>query len=285
MLCLKKRAVIQQMIGVLMQRPVFTPPTPTENNLPAPRGSRMTAAAPTPRAPLPVTRPLTPSEFNTALVHLYRGEVTRSNTWRMRLDGTTNWAVLTTGATLSFAFSSPSNTPVMILLNSLLIMFFLFIEARRYRFYDLWRTRVRVMETEFFADMLAPQHETDQSQEHWRELLAKDLIEPHFNISLWEAMGRRMRRNYMWIFALLVLSWVVKISIHPTVITSFREFYLRAAVGPLPSWFVLTVGVLFNLGLLILGLSSTRVMEFGGEILSRSEARDKMGAGSNETST
>src|ERR1044072_7927445 len=53
----------------------------------------------------PSVRPLTPTEFNTAMVHLYRGEVGRANTWRMRLDGTTNWAVLTTGATLSFAFS------------------------------------------------------------------------------------------------------------------------------------------------------------------------------------
>src|SRR3712207_6399029 len=105
---------------------------------------------------LPTTRPLTPSEFNTALVHLYRGEVTRANTWRARLDGTTNWAVLTTGATLSFAFSNPSNTHVMILINSLLIGFFLFIEARRYRYYDLWRARERLMVTEFFSGLLVP---------------------------------------------------------------------------------------------------------------------------------
>jgi len=268
-----------------MQRPVFTPPTPTEttHHPTVPRGPRLTAAAPTPRAPLPVTRPMTPTEFNTALVHLYRGEVTRANTWRMRLDGTTNWAVLTTGATLSFAFSSPNNTPVMILLNSLLIMFFLFIEARRYRFYDLWRTRVRVMETEFFADMLAPQPDTADGKEHWRELLAKDLMEPHFNISLWDAMSRRLRRNYMWIFVLLALSWVIKVGIHPTVALSFNEFYHRVAVGPFPGWLMLAFGALFNLGLIILALSSTKVLDIGGEILSRSEARDKMGAGVSET--
>ena len=39
-----------------------------------------------------------PAEFNTAMVHFYRGEVQRGNTWRTRLDNTTNWAVLTTGA-------------------------------------------------------------------------------------------------------------------------------------------------------------------------------------------
>src|ERR1041385_2662341 len=59
------------------------------------------------QAPRPVRRPPpTPSEFNTAMAHFYRGEITRANTWRNRLDTTTNWAVLATGATPSFAFSS-----------------------------------------------------------------------------------------------------------------------------------------------------------------------------------
>lgn len=259
-----------------MQRPTFRPPVPSE--LPQ-RGPRVTMAAPIPRAPLPVTRPLTPNEFNTALVHLYRGEVIRANTWRTRLDGTTNWAVLTTGATLSFAFSSSSNTPVMILLNSVLILFFLFIEARRYRFYDVWRTRVRLMETEFFADMLAPSPDTsaDENAVHWRELLAKDLIDPHFNISLIEAMSRRLRRNYMWIFGLLALSWIVKVGIHPTVATSFSEFYQRTAVGPIPAWGVLFFGALFNGGLIWLAFGSSGVGQ-SGEISSRDEARDKMGS-------
>lgn len=258
-----------------MKSPSFRPPP--ESPLPPIRPARLAPVIPAPRTQLPSTRPLTPSEFNTALVHLYRGEVTRANTWRMRLDGTTNWAVLTTGATLSFAFSSPNNTPLMILVNSLLILFFLFIEARRYRFYDLWRTRVRVMETEFFADMLAPQPDEAPEGEHWRELLSMDLIEPHFNISLWEAMGRRLRRNYMWIFGLLALSWLVKIGIHPVVATSFEQFFFRAAVGPLPAWFVWAFGVLFNGWLIIMAATTGHVINFGGEILSRSEARDKLG--------
>src|SRR3712207_3382430 len=123
---------------------------------PRPLSMPPASAQPAQPAALPTARPLTPSEFNTALVHLYRGEVSRANTWRTRLDGTTNWAVLTTGATLSFAFSSQNNTHVMILLNSLLIGFFLFIEARRYRYYDLWRARERLMVTEFFSGLLVP---------------------------------------------------------------------------------------------------------------------------------
>lgn len=35
---------------------------------------------------------LQPSEFNTAMVHMFRAEIARANTWRQRLDTTTNWA-------------------------------------------------------------------------------------------------------------------------------------------------------------------------------------------------
>ena len=83
-----------------------------------------------------------------ALAHLYRGEVTRSNTWRSRLDATTNWAVVTTGVALSYTFGAAGNTPVVILIVSLLVLLFLFIEARRYRYYELWTHRVRLLENE-----------------------------------------------------------------------------------------------------------------------------------------
>src|SRR5882757_10951346 len=71
---------------------------------PDPPGDKTSAA--TPAAQM---RHMSPAEFNTAMIHFYRGEIQRSNTWRNRLDTTTNWAVLTAGAALSLAFSSPSN--------------------------------------------------------------------------------------------------------------------------------------------------------------------------------
>lgn len=226
---------------------------------------------------LPAARPLTPGEFNTALVHLYRGEISRANTWRTRLDGTTNWAVLTTGATLSFAFSSPSNSHVMILLNSLLIGFFLYIEARRYRYYDLWRARIRLMETEFFADLLVS-NQNDPEGDNWRDLLAADLLQPHFSISLWEAMGRRLRRNYSWIFTVLVVSWLVKVWVHPTIAPDIETLIDRAAIGQIHGLVVLAVGVVFNGLLIALALSTTtRLNRFKfGENRSRAETRQRM---------
>lgn len=76
------------------------------------------------------------SEFVTAMVHLFRAEIQRANVWRQRLDTTTNWAVVSTGATLSIAFSQPDIHHGIIILNTLLVMWFLTIEARRYRYYQ-----------------------------------------------------------------------------------------------------------------------------------------------------
>ena len=94
-----------------------------------------------------------PSAFNTAditaLSHLYRGELYRSTVWRTRLDATTNWAVLTTGIALSLTFSSESASPLPLVLVGLLVTTFLFIEARRYRFFDFWRMRAHVLEVQF----------------------------------------------------------------------------------------------------------------------------------------
>ncbi len=86
-----------------------------------------------PQSPAALMRRMNPSEFNTAMIHFYRGEVQRSNTWRNRLDTTTNWAVITAGATLSFVFSSPNNPQFVIPINSILVVIFLLMEARRYR--------------------------------------------------------------------------------------------------------------------------------------------------------
>src|SRR5437764_8361033 len=58
----------------------------------------------------PALPPSQKLEFNAAeigaLAHLYRGEVYRSTVWRTRLDSTTNWAVVTTGAALSAQYGS-----------------------------------------------------------------------------------------------------------------------------------------------------------------------------------
>ncbi len=217
------------------------------------------------QSPMAMMRRMSAGEFNTAMIHFYRGEVQRSNTWRNRLDTTTNWAVLTAGATLSFVFSSPSNPHFVIPINSILVAIFLLMEARRYRYYEIWSSRVRVIETGYFAQLLAP--EGVPPDEAWAEHLAADLITPHFTITEWEAVGRRLRRNYLWIFALLALSWNLKVYLHPLPARDFTVFIERAMVGVVPGWMVFVVGVLFNAAILVFAIGTVRLREATGEVL------------------
>jgi uncharacterized membrane protein len=233
---------------------------------------RLRAAAPPEPAiserghtPAAQIRRMSPAEFNAAMIHFYRGEVQRSNTWRNRLDTTTNWAVLTAGATLSFVFSSQSNPHFVIPINSILVAIFLLMEARRYRYYEIWSSRVRVIETGYFAQILAP--ETVPLDEGWAEHLAADLITPHFTITEWEAVGRRLRRNYLWIFALLALSWNLKVYMHPLPARDFNAFIDRATVGIVPGWMVFVIGVIFNAAIAIFAIGTVRLREATGEVL------------------
>ena len=82
------------------------------------------------------------------LAHLYRGEVYRSTLWRSRLDQTTNLAVVTTGLALSLTFSGPLASPLPLILVGLLVVVFLLLESRRYRYFSVWRARCRLMETD-----------------------------------------------------------------------------------------------------------------------------------------
>src|SRR5258705_9928016 len=209
------------------------------------------------------------SEFNTAMIHFYRGEVQRSNTWRNRLDTTTNWAVITAGATLSFVFSSPSNPHFVIPINSILVAIFLVMEARRYRYYEIWSSRVRVLETGYFASLLDPGN--IPTDERWAQHLAADLITPHFTITEWESIGRRLRRNYLWIFALLALSWNLKVYLHPLPARDFNSFIDRATVGVVPGWMVFVVGVVFNAAIAIFAIGTLRLREATGEVLPKHE--------------
>src|SRR5437016_6703882 len=95
----------------------------------------------------------TPSEI-AALSHLYRGEVYRSTVWRTRLDSSTNWAVVTTGIALSATYASAEASPLPMVLVGLLVTVFLVFEARRYRYFNVWRARARLLETDFYAPML-----------------------------------------------------------------------------------------------------------------------------------
>lgn len=206
------------------------------------------------------------SEFVTAMVHFFRAEIQRANVWRQRLDTTTNWAVVVTGATLSIAFGQSTVHHSVILLNTLLVLWFLFIEARRYRYYELWSYRVRLMETDFYAAMLVPPFHPSPE---WAENLAENLLTPSFPISMWEAFGRRLRRNYYWIFLILLASWVAKIWLFPAAPVSVEEFMNRAAVGPVSGQIMIALGFAFYIFLAVFAIATVTMTRATGEVLPR----------------
>ena len=206
------------------------------------------------------------SEFVTAMVHLFRAEIQRANVWRQRLDTTTNWAVVSAGATLSIAFSQPNVHHGVIILNTLLTTWFLFIEARRYRYYELWSYRIRLMETDFYAAMLVPPFHPSPE---WAESLAENLLSPSFPISMWEAFGRRLRRNYLWIYGILGASWLAKSYLFPQPASSLAEFITRGDVGPIPGHLMITLGIIYYSFLMLLAIGTVGMTKATGEILPR----------------
>lgn len=212
--------------------------------------------------------------FATALIHFYRAEITRTNTWRNRLDVTTNWAVVSTAAAISFAFSQPDTHHSVIILINALVTLFLFIEARRYRYYEMWSYRVRLIETDFYAAMLVPPF---QPRPTWSQRLADSLLHPRYPISLPEALGRRLRRNYMWIYMILGIAWLAKLFLYASTITSIEDFTRRARIGVITGELVVIFQLGFYLALIIVGLLTLRMEDATDELLHRSaEEVDKV---------
>ncbi len=205
------------------------------------------------------------SDFTTAMVHFFRAEVQRANVWRQRLDTTTYWAVVTTGAAISIAFSQSSHH-LVILLNFLFVTIFLVMEARRYRYYELWAYRVRLMETDFFAPMLvAPFHPSAD----WAEALSESLLHPQFPISNLEAIGRRLRRNYLYIYWIIGIAWLVKLLLIPTPVQTWDEFVQNASIGPISGMWVLLVTMMFLIVIVLISIGTIFLQDSAGEILPR----------------
>jgi uncharacterized membrane protein len=192
----------------------------------------------------------------TALSHLYRGEVYRSTVWRTRLDATTNWAVLTTGIALSLTFSSESASPLPLVVVGLLVATFLGIEARRYRFFDFWRMRAHIFEVYFFGPIL--RGDGVRTDNGWNKVLYEDYRAPNLHITYAEAVGRRLRHNYCWIFAIQVTAYAGKLLIHPAPVASLQEVWTRAAIGPIPGQIVILAGLAFHTAWIVVAIATYR---------------------------
>ena len=216
--------------------------------------------------PLPKPNLNDPCYIN-AMSHFYRGELGRIMIWRQRLDVTTTWAITSTTTIIGAAFSFRDLPHIIFFFNLALVWVMLWIEARRYRIYDAFRGRVRMLESHFLVPIVLQNPRILDGE--WRRLVCEDLLLPSFKISKIEAIGRRLKRNYVFIFAIILIAWTMKLFIHaPIPIHSFKGFYSALAVAELPSWFVFSVyagTIITNIVLVIFvaRTSSEEVNEFG----------------------
>jgi uncharacterized membrane protein len=195
------------------------------------------------------------SSFDTAMAHLYRGEMHRMATWRQRLDITTNWGVITALGMTTFALGSERTPPYILLLGLAVVAICLVIEARRYRHYHCSLQRLRLIEQHYFAGMLQPR--SSSPDRAWRARLATDLTRPTQTIGFIAAARFRLRRNYLMLAYFITAAWLTKVFIHPSSPRTVAEFVSRLAVGDLiPSWFVAVTAGAFILTSTALAVTS-----------------------------
>ena len=84
-----------------------------------------------------------------ALIHLYRAEMGRLTTYRVRLDTTTSWAITSSALITTFALGNPQIPHLAFLFLMFVNFFFLHLEARRFRAYEASRHRVHLLERFF----------------------------------------------------------------------------------------------------------------------------------------
>lgn len=222
--------------------------------------------------PQPVPEPPKAGRFDpvyvNAMSHFYRGELGRIMVWRQRLDVTTSWAITLSSAVFGFAFANREVPHIIFFFNIAVVVMLLWIEARRYRFYDAFRARVRMLEAHFLVPIVA--QNTAMLQGEWQKLVCSDLLLPSFKITRFEAIGRRLRRNYAFIFVIILVAWITKIFLHAQPrITSWSTFYDALHVGTsIPSWLVASLFVVTISGIVAIVIYVGRktpgeISEFG----------------------
>jgi uncharacterized membrane protein len=188
------------------------------------------------------------SDFVTLMIHAYRGELGRTTAWRARIDKTSNWAVVLTATLLTWGYSADSRPHYILLVGMAMVTVFLFIESRRYRVYDIWRSRVRLLEENLLANALDP---VGAEHPDWRMLLSEDFRDPKMKITMVEAVTRRLRRIYFPLISVLVGAWIIRLAVFAP---PPKQFFSAAAIGSLPGKIVLASVGAFYVGILVMTL-------------------------------
>jgi uncharacterized membrane protein len=206
----------------------------------------------------------------TILVHYYRAMVGRADVWRMRMDTTTNWAIGATAAIVSFTLGNDSVPHYVVAIAGLMTWSFLLLEARRLTFYHLWQQRVLLIERGLMRPALsatsggaqsAESTVTDASlEEATQGLDLSAALDAHLGrtvptMPLIKAVARRLRRVYLYLFAVQALAWSLKLTNYPTPATSLATVIERADVGILSGEVVIGAAVALAIAALVVSIT------------------------------
>jgi uncharacterized membrane protein len=79
------------------------------------------------------------------------------------------------------------------------------------------------------------------------------------------AITRRLRRNYAWMYVILLLAWILKITspklqegVSVDTLRPIETIVANAALGPLPGWLVMVLVVALYGGLAVLAFRGGR---------------------------
>jgi uncharacterized membrane protein len=195
----------------------------------------------------------------TALVHLYRAEVGRMTAYRQRLDTTTNWAITSSALVTTFSLGNAAIPHEAFLFLMFVNAFFLAVEARRFRVYEAARYRVLLMDRYVYPELLG-----EGSPRDWRPALIEALRTPYSYppVGTLGSVGWRLRRNYLWIYAAVLLTWVAKLEISGGM---SADLLSEAAIGRIPGLAVwIAIGVLYT-ALVAVALLAQRTYPMGSE--------------------
>jgi uncharacterized membrane protein len=194
-----------------------------------------------------------------ALIHLYRAEVGRMVAYRQRLDTTTNWAITSSAVVTTFSMGNPLIPHEAFLFLMFVNLFFLVVEARRFQAYEAARYRVLLLEHYFYPEVMG-----QPVAKEWRRALIEALQAPfsYPSVAMLGALGWRLRRNYLWIYLAVLVTWVAKIQIS---VGTGGDLISGAQIGPIPGAVVWVLVAMFYAALIAIGVLARRTYPMGSE--------------------
>jgi len=132
-------------------------------------------------------------------------------------------------------------------------------EARRFQAYEAARYRVLLLEHYFYPEVMgAP------VAREWRRALVESLQAPfsYPRVAMLGALGWRLRRNYVWIYVAVLVTWAAKIQIS---LAPGENLIAGAAIGQIPGVLVWALVIVFYIALIAIAVLAKRTYPMGSE--------------------